>query len=405
MIQALSKWRGSENKADDALSKIPTSAQLLALAYSIISSDYVQLIMNSCKVDAERLKSKSIPLLIPKLAWSKISVDFIEGFPSSNGTTIIFVLVDKLRKTLAAREAMIQLPQFHLERAQQRMKAIDDAKRTDREFELKKHKGPVPNATVVLPQCNTEGEMVSVHVAILDRKLGKVGFWTFNWMLEDKHCLKGKALLVIVGGVMDSGGWGYCTECESDEGEFNQVVVEDDERISGFGEVIIHLEDLPRFEDLTLVGHLDRSSGFGKNGTNVVSRSVVDVKKKSRRSRRSSRSRHGNQKKVLETTINEVDVQEEQLPQTNATYGMLVGPFGSIEDSVFEWSLSKRPGTCDMSSQFARLVWSRKSVLIFHELSMTGAPLSMMELASELLSCGATVSIVALSRKGKELAR
>nr|GEV59068.1 UDP-glycosyltransferase superfamily protein [Tanacetum cinerariifolium] len=146
----------------------------------------------------------------------------------------------------------------------------------------------------------------------------------------------------------------------------------------------------------------------GKNGTSVVSRSVVAVKKTSRRSRRSSRSRRGNQKKVLETTSNEVDIQEEELPQTNATYGMLVGPFGSIEDSVLEWSPSKRSGTCDRSSQFARLVWSRKFVLIFHELSMTGAPLSMMELASELLSCGATVSVVALSRKGgllKELAR
>ncbi|PWA68974.1 UDP-Glycosyltransferase superfamily protein [Artemisia annua] len=147
---------------------------------------------------------------------------------------------------------------------------------------------------------------------------------------------------------------------------------------------------------------------IGKNGTSVVSRSVVAVKKKSKRSRRSSRSRRGNQKKVLETTSNEVDVQEEELPQTNATYGMLVGPFGSIEDSVLEWNPSKRSGTCDRSSQFARLVWSRKFVLIFHELSMTGAPLSMMELASELLSCGATVSVVALSRKGgllKELAR
>lgn len=31
---------------------------------------------------------------------------------------------------------------------------------------------------------------------------------------------------------------------------------------------------------------------------------------------------------------------------------------------------------------------------------MTGAPLSMMELATELMSCGATVSAVVLSRKG-----
>ena len=39
---------------------------------------------------------------------------------------------------------------------------------------------------------------------------------------------------------------------------------------------------------------------------------------------------------------------------------------------------------------------------------MTGAPLSMMELATELLSCGATVSDAVLSKKGglmPELAR
>ncbi|GKE15046.1 transposon ty3-G gag-pol polyprotein [Tanacetum coccineum] len=45
-------------------------------------------------------------------------------------------LVDVVDKTLAATEAMIQLLQFHLERAQNRMKTIADAKRTDREFEV-----------------------------------------------------------------------------------------------------------------------------------------------------------------------------------------------------------------------------------------------------------------------------
>ncbi|XP_076925862.1 uncharacterized protein LOC143588833 [Bidens hawaiensis] len=127
------------------------------------------------------------------------------------------------------------------------------------------------------------------------------------------------------------------------------------------------------------------------------------VKKRSKRSRRgsSSRAKRGNKKKVLETkNSNEVGVQQYEMPQANATYGMLVGPFGSIEDRVMEWSLVKRSGTCDRKSQFAQLVRSKKFVLIFHELSMTGAPLSMVELASEILSCGGTVSVVALSRKG-----
>lgn len=104
----------------------------------------------------------------------------------------------------------------------------------------------------------------------------------------------------------------------------------------------------------------------------------------------------------------EMEEQEPDIPRTNASYGMLVGPFGSLEDRILEWSPEKRSGTCDRKGDFARLVWSRRFVLIFHELSMTGAPLSMMELATELLSCGATVSAVALSKKGglmQELAR
>ncbi|KAI3977313.1 hypothetical protein MKX01_000226 [Papaver californicum] len=92
--------------------------------------------------------------------------------------------------------------------------------------------------------------------------------------------------------------------------------------------------------------------------------------------------------------------QEEEIPKRNTSYGLLVGPFGTTEDKILEWSAEKRSGTCNRNGEFARIVWSRKFVLVFHELSMTGAPLSMMELATELLSCGATVSAVVLSRRG-----
>lgn len=146
-------------------------------------------------------------------------------------------MVDSVDRTLAAREAALQLLKFHMERAQQRMKVVADASRTDREFEvgqwvllklqphrqvivrtgkynklnpkyygpfqiiqrigkvayklelpltsqihpvfhisqLKKYKGPTPNTTSVLPQLNSEGELESVPVEILDRRLGKVG--------------------------------------------------------------------------------------------------------------------------------------------------------------------------------------------------------------------------------------
>ncbi|CAL9067405.1 uncharacterized protein LOC135609683 [Musa acuminata AAA Group] len=93
-------------------------------------------------------------------------------------------------------------------------------------------------------------------------------------------------------------------------------------------------------------------------------------------------------------------LEEGLIPRKNTSYGMIVGPFGKTEDRILGWSADKRRGTCDRKGEFARFVWSRSFVLIFHELSMTGAPLSMMELATELLSCGGTVSAVVLSMKG-----
>ncbi|XP_016170673.1 uncharacterized protein LOC107613262 isoform X1 [Arachis ipaensis] len=127
----------------------------------------------------------------------------------------------------------------------------------------------------------------------------------------------------------------------------------------------------------------------------------TNSKKKSKRPARSSRGKaRGRRKTKSEVENKDVEEQEAEIPNTNSTYGLLVGPFGSIEDRILEWSPEKRSGTCNRKGDFARLVWSRRFILIFHELSMTGAPLSMMELATELLSCGATVSAVVLSKKG-----
>lgn len=148
---------------------------------------------------------------------------------------------------------------------------------------------------------------------------------------------------------------------------------------------------------------------LAKKGNGVTSRQSTPPKKRTKRSGRNSRRiARGKQKVAVKTEPTDIEVQEEEIPKQNTSYGLLVGPFGSLEDAVLDWSVEKRSGTCDRKGEFARLVWSRKFVLIFHELSMTGAPLSMMELATELLSCGATVSAVVLSKRGglmPELAR
>ncbi|KAK1578819.1 hypothetical protein Q3G72_033345 [Acer saccharum] len=144
---------------------------------------------------------------------------------------------------------------------------------------------------------------------------------------------------------------------------------------------------------------------FAKKEKRASSRRTVTKKKRSKRSLRSKG--RGKQKKTMDVE-DDVEVQQPEIPMTNASYGLLVGPFGLTEDKILDWSPEKRSGTCDRKGNFARLVWSRKFILVFHELSMTGAPLSMMELATELLSCGATVSAVVLSKKGglmPELAR
>ncbi|KAJ6394577.1 hypothetical protein OIU77_023727 [Salix suchowensis] len=138
---------------------------------------------------------------------------------------------------------------------------------------------------------------------------------------------------------------------------------------------------------------------LAKKGNGVSSNRRVTPKKKSKRGRR-SRVKARDKQKAVEVESDDVEVTEPDIPRTNASYGLLVGPFGPIEDRILEWSPMKRAGTCDRKGAFARLVWSRKFVLIFHELSMTGAPLSMLELATEFLSCGATVSAVVLSKKG-----
>lgn len=140
---------------------------------------------------------------------------------------------------------------------------------------------------------------------------------------------------------------------------------------------------------------------LAKSGSGNSSNKSKVSKKRNKKSARSSRRKTSGKPKVVTHDVeSEGEVPTEEIPKKNTTYGFLVGPFGSVEDSILEWSPDKRSGTCDRKGAFARLVWSRKFVLIFHELTMTGAPLAMLELATEFLSCGATISVIVLNKKG-----
>lgn len=126
---------------------------------------------------------------------------------------------------------------------------------------------------------------------------------------------------------------------------------------------------------------------------------VSDLNLQEKKKTMSERKSRKNKKAVVEKDPNS-EFEDGLVPRKNTSYGLIVGPFAQTEDAVLEWNSDKRRGTCDRKGEFAKIVFSRSFVLVFHELSMTGAPLSMMELASELLSCGARVSVVVVNRKG-----
>ncbi|ONK80788.1 uncharacterized protein A4U43_C01F21740 [Asparagus officinalis] len=139
-----------------------------------------------------------------------------------------------------------------------------------------------------------------------------------------------------------------------------------------------------------------RLSVEGKKG--LDSNSGINLMKKGRKVRRLRRGPVKVKEVVGENQTRYMD--EGMIPRKNTSYGLIVGPFSQTEDSVLGSSSGKKSGNCNRKAEFARLVSSKKFVLVFHELSMTGAPLSMLELGAEILSCDGLVYAIVLSWKG-----
>lgn len=55
-------------------------------------------VCQKCKPDLSAYPGLLQPLPIPTAIWKDVSMDFIDGLPSSHGKTIIFVVVDRLSK-------------------------------------------------------------------------------------------------------------------------------------------------------------------------------------------------------------------------------------------------------------------------------------------------------------------
>ncbi|XP_024545252.1 uncharacterized protein LOC112351495 [Selaginella moellendorffii] len=83
--------------------------------------------------------------------------------------------------------------------------------------------------------------------------------------------------------------------------------------------------------------------------------------------------------------------------------GRVVGPYDELEQKFLGMSTEKKTPARTCSSdegRFKEFASGKRVVVLMHELSMTGSPLAMMELASEIIGCGGKVSVVVLDRRG-----
>nr|GEU95515.1 hypothetical protein [Tanacetum cinerariifolium] len=117
--------------------------------------------------------------------------------------------VEAVDRSLRAREDAISLLQFHLERAQHRMKTFADKNMSDRTFYSSFFKGD-HETQIQLPHCTNSGLITAVPVATIDRKIAKVSnaafvYWLVQWSNRNE----------------DDATWEVATEIEAKYPDFN----------------------------------------------------------------------------------------------------------------------------------------------------------------------------------------
>jgi hypothetical protein len=95
------------------------------------------------------------------------------------------------------------------------------------------------------------------------------------------------------------------------------------------------------------------------------------------------------------------DSDQELHIQQQHHHGRIVGPFDETERQVLgRSSSSSSRRQCLRKGLFPDFVRGKNIVMVFHELSLTGAPLAVLELATEIVNCGGRISAVVLNKKG-----